>query len=44
MKLARLILSGNGNPEVVGSPLGLVPRNALVLTGFAFPVVAKSGK
>jgi len=24
-----------GNPEVIGSPVGLVPTNALVLTGLA---------
>jgi len=24
-----------GNPEVISSPVGLVPRNAVVLTGLA---------
>jgi hypothetical protein len=32
-----------GNPEVIGLSTGLVPRNALVLTGLAnFRVVANS--
>ena len=25
----------SGNPDVISSPVGLVPRNALVLTGLA---------